>query len=789
MFQSWRIFSTFGLLLVSVLRLSHSVPFKVDQDSDQVNTIGEQGKAIEDVNSFEKDDSGHFDSKDHFEDSEDDEREVILDRIARVNDAAINPSGNEVEINELKDVVLHEGDMVINDTDYNNLLAHDERQTKRLSVRLHKSLWTSKIIPYEIDPKIPSGTADLIKKALENFEDKTCLTFTPRTRESNWIRFVSAQGCWSYVGRQSKPGAQHVSIGVGCELIGIIEHEIMHALGFHHEQSRPDRNSYISVLWENIKPGSERNFRRYSRGAVSTLGLGYDYGSVMHYGTRSFSKNGKPTIRAMSKLNSPLGQRVGLSNLDYMKVNVLYDCSFNKQDSWSKWSLFSPCNKNCWKIRQRFCYSKNPGHCNGALPNGVQAQALRCPPKECYAPVDGHWGRWSRFTPCTASCGIGVHRRSRLCNDPSPANGGKACPGDSAQVRACKLRICNKGPYDCDFTDNTCSWQQSKKDNFDWTRGSEGTPSFNTGPDWDNTGLIPGVSESYGYFMYIEASGRPAGYRARLTSSDFKNAGTGGSSPYCLSFFYHMYGSRIGLLRIYVTSLNGQQQALIWSKSGNQGQQWQYGKASFAVSGSFRIVFEGIRGLGFTSDIAIDDISVKNYKCGTKIKRSSSTIVAQSIIKKPQPASTSPTSKPLGDNKVPLAMSPTPTRYTTPTLVENWTSTTAILIPVTVSSVHSSEIMSAKPSLTQEISPSQTSSTSPVGASKIHLLSLPQKKKTTVNCPFGSSCKSRANLAVVRLESGRVESLSKRHRNGYIGTKSRGMLKLLGRRASLWTND
>lgn len=92
-----------------------------------------------------------------------------------------------------------------------------------------------------------------------------------------------------------------------------------------------------------------------------------------------------------------------------------------------------------------------------------------------------------------------------------------------------------------------------------------------------------------GYFMYIEASGKPAGYRARLTSSDFKNAGTGGSSPYCLSFFYHMYGSRIGLLRIYVTSLNGQQQALIWSKSGNQGQQWQYGKASFAVSGSFRV--------------------------------------------------------------------------------------------------------------------------------------------------------------------------------------------------------
>ena len=32
-------------------------------------------------------------------------------------------------------------------------------------------------------------------------------------------------------------------------------HEIMHAIGFWHEQSRPDRNLYVEVLWENIKDG------------------------------------------------------------------------------------------------------------------------------------------------------------------------------------------------------------------------------------------------------------------------------------------------------------------------------------------------------------------------------------------------------------------------------------------------------------------------------------------------------------------------------------------------------
>ncbi|EDO26330.1 predicted protein, partial [Nematostella vectensis] len=71
-----------------------------------------------------------------------------------------------------------------------------------------------------------------------------------------------------------------------------------HALGFFHEQSRPDRDNYVTIMLDNIKSEAKFNFEKYTSSKINTMNTPYDYDSLMHYGSHYFSYNGKPTIVA-----------------------------------------------------------------------------------------------------------------------------------------------------------------------------------------------------------------------------------------------------------------------------------------------------------------------------------------------------------------------------------------------------------------------------------------------------------------------------------------------------------
>lgn len=91
-----------------------------------------------------------------------------------------------------------------------------------------------------------------------------------------------------------------------------------------------------------------------------------------------------------------------------------------------------------------------------------------------------------------------------------------------------------------------------------------------------------------GYYLYIETSGFiPAGANAYLLSPQYQPASrTGGK---CLQFWYHMYGSSIGSLNIYVKTGTAYPGRQMWTRSGNQGNQWLIGQVSITTSSGFNV--------------------------------------------------------------------------------------------------------------------------------------------------------------------------------------------------------
>ncbi|XP_071400321.1 low choriolytic enzyme-like isoform X2 [Centroberyx affinis] len=177
-------------------------------------------------------------------------------------------------------------------------------------------------VPYRISNQYSQRERATIIRGLQSFAQSTCIRFTPLNRQRDFVDIQSRSGCFSFVGRRGR--GQTVSLSRrGCVFQSVIQHELLHALGFNHEQTRSDRDEHVRILLENVTPGQEHNFDRI---ATRNLGTPYDYGSVMHYGRFDFSRNRQPTIVPIPDPNVVIGRARQMSPTDILRVNRLYGC-------------------------------------------------------------------------------------------------------------------------------------------------------------------------------------------------------------------------------------------------------------------------------------------------------------------------------------------------------------------------------------------------------------------------------------------------------------------------------
>ncbi|RWS00710.1 Astacin-like metalloprotease toxin [Dinothrombium tinctorium] len=217
-------------------------------------------------------------------------------------------------------------------------------------------LWPYGTIPYKIHPHLGKffnlknfciePHRESIVEAIDHFHEHTCIRFVERTDEDDYLHLISDEGldieiiktqrrlinkifrCYSSIGRTG--GEQTLSLDYGCICKGTIIHELMHTLGFYHEQNRSDRDKYIIVLYDRINATAKHEFNRLAPDKNRLLSP-YDYDSIMHYASNAFSKDGRDTMIPRKEgviLTHPCFKSK-LSKFDIVKISKLYGCSFD----------------------------------------------------------------------------------------------------------------------------------------------------------------------------------------------------------------------------------------------------------------------------------------------------------------------------------------------------------------------------------------------------------------------------------------------------------------------------
>jgi hypothetical protein len=229
---------------------------------------------------------------------------------------------------------IYEGDIILEHVDEQLQGSADNlnspTQPKTVGVAYPASLWPKVGSVFNVPYIITNGSANL-STAISQFNSTFAgfIQWVPRTAETDYVNIsldpLNLNGiCESSVGRIG--GEQSMGGSASCS-VGTLLHEMGHTIGLWHEQSRSDRDTYVTVNYGNVIKGSRSNFDQLMDNAQNlTL---YDYASIMHYIPFAFTRNGGPTIESIPA-GIPLSNQSGYTAGDIDGIGRLYGAAPNQ---------------------------------------------------------------------------------------------------------------------------------------------------------------------------------------------------------------------------------------------------------------------------------------------------------------------------------------------------------------------------------------------------------------------------------------------------------------------------